>query len=385
MKQTVPPGKQLVTINLDETYVGYYQGLFKGNLAVTKKSWPITQKPLSQPASRSQLRTGLTHVGLLCDVPCVQRLLPQVLIAADKVLPMGVWRTVVPQLPSWMYIIRMPSKWVTVDCLIWILNLIAWSLRAVKHLYDIVLQMDVLAQHYSIRVVNAARSHGIRLHFIPGKLTWLLQPLDTHAFALYKRYMKKIALDYKAMNPDASISVEQWLLFIRDTIQRILIDRNGANAFRQNGFGDHQASVSTFILRHLSHDVQIPVSSAQPTTDELRCIFPKGRTSIDLSQFITPPLAFPKVAPMLPPLPLPALVPPPAHMPIVKAAAPSGLIFETPFLSARAKPSAPVSLRTSPFVKWARPKIVPAPKSAPAKSSAVGSIASAVVVAIPKA
>lgn len=151
MKQTVPPGKQLVTINLDETYVGYYQGLFKGNLAVTKKSWPITQKPLSQPASRSQLRTGLTHVGLLCDVPCVQRLLPQVLIAADKVLPMTVWRAVVPLLPSWMYIIRMPSKWVTVDCLIWILNLIAWSLRAVKHLYDIVLQMDVLAQHYSMR------------------------------------------------------------------------------------------------------------------------------------------------------------------------------------------------------------------------------------------
>ena len=96
--------------------------------------------------------------------------------------------------------------------------------------------MDVLAQHYSIRVVNAARAHGIRLHFIPGKLTWLLQPLDSHAFALYKRYMKKIALDYQAMNPDATISVNQWLLFIRDTIQRVLIDRNSANAFRQNAF-----------------------------------------------------------------------------------------------------------------------------------------------------
>ena len=173
MKHTVPPGKQLVTINLDETYVAYYQGLYKGNLGVSKKSWPITEKPLSQPASRSQLRTGLTHVGLLCDVPCVQRLLPQVLIASDKVLPMTVWRAVVPLLPSWMYIIRMPSKWVTVDCLIWIINLIAWSLRAVLHLYDIVLQMDVLAQHYSTRVVDVARAHGIRLHFIPGKLTWL--------------------------------------------------------------------------------------------------------------------------------------------------------------------------------------------------------------------
>ena len=91
LKQTVPPGKQLVTINLDETYVGYYQGLFKGNLAVTKKSWPITQKPLSQPASRSQLRTGLTHVGLLCDVPSAQRLLPQMLIASEKVSTTSRW------------------------------------------------------------------------------------------------------------------------------------------------------------------------------------------------------------------------------------------------------------------------------------------------------
>ena len=72
-------------------------------------------------------------------------------------------------------------------------------------------------------------------------------------------------------------------------------------------------------------------------------------------------------------------------MPIVGAAASSGLIFETPFLAARAKPAAPVSIRINPFVKYARPKIVPAAKGARAKPSAVSSKASAVVVAIPKA
>ena len=93
-------------------------------------------------------------------------------------------------LPTWMYLVRMPSKWVAVVFLIWIISLIAWSLREVKHLYDIVLQMDVLAQRYNVRVVNVARSHGVRLHFILAKLNWLLQPLDTHSFSLYKRYMK---------------------------------------------------------------------------------------------------------------------------------------------------------------------------------------------------
>ena len=191
LQATVPPGRRLLFMNLDETYVQYYQGLFKGNLAVTKKQWPVTQRPLSQPASRNQLRMGLTHVGLICDEPLVQPLLPQVLIASDSVLTMIVWRAILPLLPNWMYVIRMPSKWITADCLVWIINLIGWSLRAVAHLYDIVLSMDVLGLHYVAKVIAAARANRIRLHFIPGKLTWLLQPLDTHGFSLYKRYLNK--------------------------------------------------------------------------------------------------------------------------------------------------------------------------------------------------
>ena len=392
LQATVQPGKQLLFINLDETYVAYYQGLFTGNMAVSKKQWPVTQRPLSQRASRGQLRMGLTHVGLICDEPLVQPLLPQVLIASESVLTMTVWRAVMPLLPSWMYLIRMPSKWITQDCMVWILNLIGWSLRAVAHLYDIVLSMDVLGLHYVPKVIAAARANGIRLHFIPGKLTWLLQPLDTHGFSLYKRYLKKIAAEFRAAHVDAQITVNQWLLFIRDTIDKILIQRNSTSAFRQNGFGDFQQSVSTFILRHLTHDLILPVSSDRPTDESLRCIFPKGRTTMDLSVFIIPPLAFPKVPPMLPPLPLPALAPPPPpiHLPAGAGGgggvtAPRLLIFETPFLAARAKPGPPASIRSSPFVKWARPKVGPGARRVRVVSKASGSSASAAVPPVPKA
>ena len=190
LKATTPAGKKLLTTNLDETYVAYYQGVFSGNLAVTKKTWPVTERPLSQPASRSQLRTGLTHVGIVCDVPLAQKLLPHVIIASGKVMTMTGWRAVLPFLPSCMHLIRMPSKWITAECLVWIINLVGRKLRGLKNLYDIVLSMDVLGLHYCDKVVNAARTNGIRLHFIPGRLTWLLQPLDTHGFALYKRYLK---------------------------------------------------------------------------------------------------------------------------------------------------------------------------------------------------
>ena len=68
----------------------------------------------------------------------------------------------------WMHLIRMPSKWIAADCLVWIINLIRWNLRGLKNLYDIVLSLNVLTQRYCDKVVNAARANGIRLHFIPG-------------------------------------------------------------------------------------------------------------------------------------------------------------------------------------------------------------------------
>ena len=170
----------------------------------------------------------------------------------------------------------------------------------------------------------------------------------------------KIALEYQASHPDTHITINQWLL-IRDTIQTILIERNTVSAFRQNGFGDRQSAVSTFILRHLSNDVVIPVSSSYPTIDKLRCISPKGRTTLELSTTIAPELAFPKLPPMASPIPLPALVGPPVHVPVGGGgdAAPPRVSLETAFSSARAKPAAPVTLRVNPFAKYARPKTGP--------------------------
>ena len=118
LKATVQVGERFLIINSDETYVAYYQGVFAGNLAVTKKTWFATERLLPQPASRSQLRTGLTRAGIVCDVPLAQRLFPHVIIASGKRMTMAVWRAVLPFLPCWMHLIRMPSRWITADCLV---------------------------------------------------------------------------------------------------------------------------------------------------------------------------------------------------------------------------------------------------------------------------
>ena len=143
--------------------------------------------------------------------------------------------------------------------------------------------------------------------------------------------------------------------------------------------------MSTYILRHLSNDVVIPVSSSCPTIDELRCISPKGRTTLEVSKFIAPDLAFPKLPPMASPIPLPALVGPLVHVPVGGGgdAAPPRVLFETAFSSARAKLAASVTLRVNPFAKYARPKTGPTIPRVRASASS-GSSASGVVHPVPK-
>jgi hypothetical protein len=40
-------------------------------------------------------------------------------------------------------------------------------------------------------VARRAAELGIWLVFVPAKLTFLLQPIDEHIFALYKRFLSK--------------------------------------------------------------------------------------------------------------------------------------------------------------------------------------------------
>ena len=107
-------------------------------------------------------------------------------------------------------------------------------------------------------------------------------------------------------------------------------------------------------------------------------MLPKGRTTLELSKYVAPNLAFPKLPPMASPIPLPALVGPLVHVPVGGGgdAAPPRVLFETALSGARAKPAPPASLRVNTFAKYGRPETGPTiPRvraSAASSSSASG-------------
>ena len=289
-----PVGRTTLSINIDETYVNFFQGIYKGNLAVSTKDLPPDAPPLMQHATRAELRSGLTHVGVICDVPVVQPLLPQILIAPKNVLTKRDLAGVRAAMPEPIYVVHKKSKWVNVKILVWLMKMIHWSLRHVRSLYNVVIMLDVLAVHFTPELLQCMDTLSFKYMFIPAKLTWLIQPCDTHCFALYKRYLKLLALRYRARNPLSSVpAAPVWFRFIADTIVNSMNQRSWVTAFRENGFGDSQMQVSDFIKRHLVSTTILPVSALNPDVDMLQFIFPSNRRTLPFPFFASPfqPLA----------------------------------------------------------------------------------------------
>ena len=210
-------GKKLLLVNLDETYVPFFFGMAKGAMAVTNKTLPPGALPLAQDCSRTELRMGLTHVALVCNVPSLQRLLPQVLIVPTRYLLKRDMPAVLAGMPGIIYVIRAKSKWISKEIMVYVIRLIAWSLRSHRSKYMIVLLMDVLGIHLDPMTTDATRAANIDVCFVPGLLTWMAQPLDTHVFSLYKRHLRGLLLHLRSIQGLGMPSVIDWLFCIRDT------------------------------------------------------------------------------------------------------------------------------------------------------------------------
>ena len=77
----MPSTRQLVRINLDESFITLDPGPRKGVLSREKKmSLGSGLRTHRRPQVRSQKRKGFTFVAMICDNAELQELLPQVLL-----------------------------------------------------------------------------------------------------------------------------------------------------------------------------------------------------------------------------------------------------------------------------------------------------------------
>ena len=220
-----------------------------------------------QKASLATKRTCFTHVGLICDEPALQPLLPQVLIGNEQTFLEGDMAALRAACPANVHLVRQKSAWNNAETCKAIIRLLAEALRphlASKGLQPVLL-LDAAPCHLHPSIFQCCAANGIWPIVVPAGLTWLLQPLGAHAFLQYKLRLRARYRSRRAATADGKLTVAQFLPAVCDAIHQVLEGRTWATAFEKNGFGQSQAALSAFVLRQCQLENAPSIPSSLPT------------------------------------------------------------------------------------------------------------------------
>jgi hypothetical protein len=94
---------------------------------------------------------------------------------------------------------------------------------------------DAASAHLATTVENHAARLQVHLLVIPAGLTYLLQPLDTHVFALLKRRLSALQQERRALHEDGLMTATTWIETLANAVEQVLVNRSWDHAFPANG------------------------------------------------------------------------------------------------------------------------------------------------------
>ncbi len=267
-----PASKPPLLVNMDETSLALS---FEGAVGTVVCSKHIPQTLLAPTADVS---TGDTHghvtfASMITHDTSIQPLLPQVLLGNEHVLTQVLLKEIQPHVPNNVTLLRMKSGWNCHQVMRKILSLLAKALEEVMKERYVILLLDVHRSHFDQTIFTHARKLGIRLVYIPAKLTFLLQPCDTHYFAKLKSALRS-AWRIARCSKDDKLSKVEWLKIIFKCARQVLQGTAWDKAFRSTGALALQQEVSPRVFYRMGLTVRPHVPSGPPSREEACLIFP---------------------------------------------------------------------------------------------------------------
>ena len=233
-------------------------------------------KGLVQNVSIGQKRGSMTLFALICNESSVQPLLPQIALCNERTLSARELAATARDLPENVQVWRRKSAWANTRVVCAVLVEIWKALLTVRDKYRIVLVMDTCPAHVGEGVLRAASRRGIRVVYVPPKLTWLLQPLDTHVFARFKLFLANDFRRRMLHSGVGQVPATTMLLSIGRAVRRVLQGTRWAKAFAENGFGEGEP-LRQSILQYLQLETQPVVSDRLPSLAQFEALFPSNR------------------------------------------------------------------------------------------------------------
>lgn len=255
-----------LVVNLDETSLAYHISGLKG--LVVKGSRARDGARLADVRGHVSYLASITH-----DVS-VQPLLPQVLLGNAHKFTVKMLEALQPNVPKNVHLWRESTAWNTHATMRRYLTLLADSLGSLVRTRYVILLLDCAAVHFHPSIERLAKEKGLRLVYVPTKMTSLLQPCDTRLFSIFKRALQENWRRRKSEIPGGVMDTMAWLTVIFKTIEEVVVGKCWRHAFQADGILDQQSSLSRKLCAAIGLEAMPCVGHSAPTAADVAHVVP---------------------------------------------------------------------------------------------------------------
>lgn len=231
-----------LVVNLDETSLAYHISGLKGLV--------VNGSRARDGARLADVRGHVSYLASITHDVSVQPLLPQVLLGNAHKFTVKMLEALQPNVPKNVHLWRESTAWNTHATMRRYLTLLADSLGSLVRTRYVILLLDCAAVHFHPSIERLAKEKGLRLVYVPTKMTSLLQPCDTRLFSIFKRALQENWRRRKSEIPGGVMDTMAWLTVIFKTIEEVVVENVGAMLFKLMEFLINKAAYrESFVLQ----------------------------------------------------------------------------------------------------------------------------------------
>ena len=270
----VPAGKKPVRINMDETGIRLYSECKNGHMTLQAKTLKRSARSLTNPATRAQTRGMFSLLAFICDDATIQHALPQIVLVKNTHMAGLSIAEMRSELPENTVLWTAQKAWMTGDLMCRAIRVLHKHLKKYMRTCQFILSSDAFRAHLTRNVWRTLARKGFMYHLIPAKMTWVMQPCDTHVFASLKRVLLEETQTLALRTADGRLTMKLLFAALALTIGSVLRGTSWRQAFWDLGLTGTQACLSETLLDKLMLRTRPRVPSTMPTLQHLQHVFP---------------------------------------------------------------------------------------------------------------
>ena len=223
-------------------------------------------------------------IAFVCDDDDLQKKLPQILVVSSAVVKALAVEQMRRTLPPNVFLWSQRRAWTTGELMVAVVKTLRQCLESDLVDRQVILSSDVFRAHTTKAVWRALARLNFFYFLIPARMTWVMQPCDTHVFAQFKRHLQEAAQTAAVRDQKGYVPLATLFDIVGDTVQVVLRGKRWAHAFHDLGLAGNQEGLSASVLQKLGLAAAPQVGASLPTLAQLQEIWPTNAViPIDLA------------------------------------------------------------------------------------------------------